>query len=75
MQNAYGADSEEVNEQIKKSDEILGYLLKSLTKLDIFNKINLVILSDHGMATVSEERVINIDDFNIDGIIDGESVG
>jgi len=70
--HVYGADSEEVNEQIKKSDEILGYLLKSLTRLDIFNKINLIVLSDHGMATVSEERVINIDDFNIDGIIDGE---
>lgn len=70
--HVYGADSEEVNEQIKKSDEVLGYLLKSLTRLDIFNKINLIVLSDHGMATVSEERVINIDDFNIDGIIDGE---
>ena len=70
--HVYGADSEQVNEQIKKSDEVLGYLLKSLTRLDIFNKINLIVLSDHGMATVSEERVINIDDFNIDGIIDGE---
>ena len=70
--HVYGADSEEVNEQIKKSDEVLGYLLKSLTKLDIFNKINLIVLSDHGMVTVSEERVINIDDFNINGIIDGE---
>ena len=70
--HVYGADSEQVNEQIKKSDEVLGYLLKSLTKLDIFNKINLIVLSDHGMATVSEERVININDFNIDGIIDGE---
>ena len=68
----YGADSEEVNEQIKKSDEVLGYLLKSLTKLDIFNKINLIVLSDHGMVTVSDDRVINIDDFNINGIIDGE---
>ena len=70
--HVYGADSEEVNEQIKKSDEVLGYLLKSLTKLDIFNKINLIVLSDHGMTTVSEQRVINIDDFNINGIIDGE---
>ena len=70
--HVYGADSEQVNEQIKKSDEVLGYLLKSLTRLDIFNKINLIVLSDHGMVTVSEERVINIDDFNIDGIIDGE---
>ena len=48
--HVYGADSEEVNEQIKKSDEVLGYLLKSLTRLDIFNKINLIVLSDHGMA-------------------------
>ena len=70
--HVYGANSKEVNQQIEKSDYILGYLLRSLTKLDIYNNINLVILSDHGMVDVSNNRVINIDKYNISGIIDGK---
>jgi len=70
--HVFGSESDEVNEQIKKSDDILGYLLRSLAELDIYNQINLVIVSDHGMVDVSKNRVINIDDFNIPGIIDGK---
>ena len=70
--HVFGASSEEVNNQIKESDNILGYLLRSLTKLDVYDKTNIVIVSDHGMVDVSEEKVINIDDFNISGIIDGK---
>ena len=33
--HVYGSDSKEVNEQIKASDVILGYLMDSLEKLDI----------------------------------------
>ena len=69
--HVYGANSVEVDQQIKASNEILGYLLSSLTKLDIFDKINLIILSDHGMVDVSINQVINIDEFNIPGTIDG----
>ena len=68
----FGANSKEVDEQIKESDNILGYLLRSLTKLDIYNRTNILIVSDHGMVDVSKEKVINIDDFNISGIIDGK---
>jgi len=70
--HVYGANSKEVNQQIEKSDYILGYLLRSLTELDIYNNINLVIVSDHGMVDVSNNRVINIDKYNISGIIDGK---
>ena len=63
--HVFGTNSKEVNEQIKESDNILGYLLHSLTKLDIYNRTNVVIVSDHGMVNVSEEKVINIDDFTI----------
>ena len=70
--HVFGANSEEVNDKIEESDNILGYLLRSLTKLDVYDKTNIIIVSDHGMVDVSEERVINIDDFNISGIIDGK---
>jgi len=70
--HVYGANSKEVNQQIEKSDYILGYLLRSLTELDIYNNINLIVVSDHGMVDVSNNKVINIDKYNISGIIDGK---
>ena len=69
--HVYGADSKEVNNQIEVSDYILGYLMNSLKQLEIYDNINIVIVSDHGMVDVSEEKVINIDDFNLPGIIEG----
>ncbi len=69
--HVYGADSKEVNEQIEASDYILGHLMSSLKELDIYDNINIVIVSDHGMVDVSEDRVINIDDYNLPGTIDG----
>jgi alkaline phosphatase D len=70
--HVYGASSKEVNEQIKKSDEVLGYLIESLEKLSIYNQINVVVVSDHGMVDVSKDKMINIDNFNIRGVIDGK---
>jgi len=69
--HVYGADSKEVNNQIEVSDYILGYLMNSLKQLEIYDNINIVIVSDHGMVDVSEEKVINIDNFNLPGIIEG----
>jgi len=60
--HVYGEDSDEVIYQIKESDKILGQLIKELKTLDIYNNINIVIVSDHGMVNVSNERLININD-------------
>jgi len=70
--HVYGTNSVEVNKQIKLSDEVLGYLIESLKDLNILNRINIVIVSDHGMVDVTDNRVINIADFNIPGVIDGK---
>ena len=70
--HVYGSDSHEVNDQIEISDNILGHLMDSLKELDIYESINFIIVSDHGMVDISEEKVINIDDFNIPGTIHGK---
>ena len=70
--HVYGENSDEVNNQIKISDNILGYLLESLKKINIYDKVNIIIVSDHGMVDVSDDKVINIDDFNIRGYVDGK---
>ena len=69
--HVYGVDSKEVDKQIKISDDVLGYLLNSLKKISIYENVNIVVVSDHGMVDVSEARVINIDDYNLPGTIDG----
>ena len=70
--HVYGPSSVEVDEQIEVSNDILGYLLRSVSKLDIFDKVNIIIVSDHGMIDVSTNKVINIDNFNIPGKIEGK---
>ena len=44
-------------------DELLGYLLNELETLKIYPDLNLVVLSDHGMVDVSEDRLVILDDF------------
>ena len=70
--HVYGQNSKEVDSQIKISDDVLGYLLESLKKLDIHQEVNIVIVSDHGMVNVSKDKVVNIDDYNIEGVFDGQ---
>ena len=59
----YGPDSKQVDKAIKDTDKILGYLVKSLDGLSIKDSINLVVLSDHGMANSGPEKLIVLDDY------------
>ena len=72
--HVFGVSADEVNLEIENSDKILGYLIQELKKINIFNNINIIIVSDHGMVDVSETRLINIDNYinSDDFIIDGK---
>lgn len=59
----FGPESMEVADAITQSDQLLGYLLKGLDSLKIKDKINLIVVSDHGMSTVTNEKLIYIEDF------------
>ena len=59
----FGPESMEVSDMIIQSDQILGYLLDQLNTLDIKDQINLIVISDHGMSTVTQEKLIYLDDF------------
>jgi predicted AlkP superfamily pyrophosphatase or phosphodiesterase len=58
----YGPDSEEVLAAVAMVDGVLGYLLDELDRIGMAGSINILITSDHGMAAISEERVIILDD-------------
>ena len=58
----FGPESSGIISVIKNMDDLLGYILDGIKKLDIADEINLILVSDHGMTTISQERIIYLDD-------------
>ena len=58
-----GPEHPETGEVIESLDAILGELRNGISKLDIADKVNLIVLSDHGMAPISADRYVNIMDY------------
>jgi predicted AlkP superfamily pyrophosphatase or phosphodiesterase len=61
--HAQGPDSEEVREAVARADGYLGRLLGGLGQRGLTERVNIVVVSDHGMAAVSTDRVIVLDDY------------
>ena len=59
----YGPDSEEMKDHVQYLDSILSYLTQRLNKLEHQGDINLIVTSDHGMSTVSKEKVVVLKDY------------
>lgn len=58
-----GASHPDIHDTVEEMDSLLGYLMESLEKLEIYDKLNLFVVSDHGMTDVSSERLIILDDY------------
>jgi len=56
----YGPNSKEINFAISKVDSVLGYLFKRVNKIGMKDSLNIILVSDHGMTSISPKRVINI---------------
>jgi predicted AlkP superfamily pyrophosphatase or phosphodiesterase len=59
----YGPDSQEVLDAARRLDGALGDLLKGVEALGLRDRLNIVIVSDHGMSQTSDERTIVLDDY------------
>lgn len=57
----YGPNSIEVNQSMAMQDSLIGKLFSGLEKLNLLDSTNIIVISDHGMAELSADRVINID--------------
>ena len=55
----FGPDSREVNAAIERVDSAIGQLIRGIEAMG--RPVDLVIVSDHGMAATSPDRVIEID--------------
>ena len=53
-------DSEVVIDKVEELDKVLAYFFNKARKLDIYKKIDFIIVSDHGMATYKPENYVNL---------------
>ncbi|MFC2139678.1 ectonucleotide pyrophosphatase/phosphodiesterase [Bacteroidota bacterium] len=58
----FGPYSEKINQSIQRLDNILGLLYDKLSEIEMQDSVNVIVVSDHGMTELNEDRVINIGD-------------
>ncbi|MFY9609596.1 MAG: ectonucleotide pyrophosphatase/phosphodiesterase [Blastocatellia bacterium] len=60
--HSFGPDSAETRDAVTKVDNDLGRLIDGLKTRGIFEQVNLIIVSDHGMATQDPNNAIILDE-------------
>lgn len=58
----YGPNSTEIRSTIANVDSMLTLLTEGLYERNLTELVNLIVVSDHGMATTSTSRLIQLDD-------------
>lgn len=65
----YGTESDSVRAAVQEVDGLIGYLLDEIERTGTGEDLNILITSDHGMADLSPDRVILLDDIiNMDDV-------
>jgi predicted AlkP superfamily pyrophosphatase or phosphodiesterase len=74
----YGPDSPEMLEAIRHADQALALLEAGVKQLRLADRVTFVLVSDHGMAPLSADRVVFLDDYvdlaGVDVVDWGEAV-
>ncbi|HEX8029133.1 MAG TPA: ectonucleotide pyrophosphatase/phosphodiesterase [Vicinamibacterales bacterium] len=58
-----GPDSDDVRDAVMKVDRSIGQLVEGVKQIGLADRVHYVVVSDHGMAAVSPDRMILIDDY------------
>jgi predicted AlkP superfamily pyrophosphatase or phosphodiesterase len=59
----WGPDSEQVREAALSVDRSVGDLVAGVAAAGLTDRVNYVVVSDHGMAALSRDRMIVVDDY------------
>ena len=59
----FSPDAEETDYAVRNVDRLVGRLHAGLEQRRIGDRVNLIIVSDHGMATVNQSNVVNLEDY------------
>jgi len=65
-----GPESNAVRNAVRRVDGYLGRLIRGLAQRRIVDHVNIVLVSDHGMAEANADRVVVLDDYLAPGDID-----
>ncbi len=57
----FGTQSPQINSAIMRLDSLVGRLFDGLKKINLYDSTDVIIVSDHGMADISKDRVINVE--------------
>ncbi|KAJ9489691.1 hypothetical protein VN97_g3592 [Penicillium thymicola] len=58
----FGPNSTEIRNTISEADNMIASIMTGLERRNLTEVVNIVVVSDHGMATTSTERLIQLDD-------------
>jgi predicted AlkP superfamily pyrophosphatase or phosphodiesterase len=58
-----GPDSDGVRQAVAEVDKALGRLVEGLKSREIFERVNIIIVSDHGMVRTDSSQVVFLDDY------------
>lgn len=58
----FGPDSPEVVEAIERADNLVGYLIEKMEAAGLDKNTNILMVSDHGMSSVSRDRIVVLDE-------------
>lgn len=61
--HAWGPDSDQVREAAMSVDRSIGDLVAGVAAAGLTDRVNYVVVSDHGMAALSRDRMIVLDDY------------
>lgn len=61
--HSFGPDAPETSAAIAHVDSLVGILVDGIASRGIADRVNLIIVSDHGMASTSRDRQIALDDY------------
>ncbi len=61
--HSFGPNAPETNLAIASVDSMIGLLVLKLKEINMDDKVNIIVVSDHGMAEISEDKIINIEEF------------
>ena len=73
--HTFGPESEETKEVVESLDSLVGIIRKRIASLPFGDRVNLIVLSDHGMASVTPEKYINLKNIVPDRMMESISGG
>ena len=77
--HANGPDAPETRAAVLRVDSAIGWLRAGLARLGLADQVNVIVVADHGMASVSPERTLVLEDYldtaTVTIVSAGEAIG